>query len=193
MRKRFEIKIVRLLLTLSLAALAITAPGRAEPPQPASVSEVDSEWPGVKMQVIEVDRLAGNKLLFVVRLVAAANAPAGTLLGIPQVFAPDVTEEERKNASGPTPFSLKGSTMTDEQTQQKSAMLPPEQIVPGYRPDSVLMTLRPKQNWILAVQFLAPTPPAADDKGIVPKQTVSLLLPKANGPITKIVIPPPAP
>jgi hypothetical protein len=145
------------------------------------------------MQVMEVDRLAGNKLVFVVRLVAAANAPAGTLIGEPQVFAPDVTEEERKNASGPRPFSLKGSTMTEEQTQQKSDMLPPEQIVTGYRPDSILMTLRPKQNWIMAIQFPAPPPPRPDDKGTVPKQTVSLLLPKAQGPIKGIVLPSLAP
>jgi hypothetical protein len=152
---------------------------------------VESTWPGIEMHVDEVKRIAGNRLLVVVALHASAKAPPFTLIGTPPVYPPHPTKEELKMNLPPTPFSLQGSTMTEDRTQQKYDMVPPGPKGPFYRPSVMLASLSPRQSLYLTIQFLAPPPPPPDENGIVPKQTVSILLPKAQGPITKVVIPPP--
>lgn len=155
--------------------------------------EVESTWPGIVMQVIEVDRIAGNRLLVGVRLVATPNAPGTTLIGTPPVVPPNATKEELAIGFGPSAFSLEGSIMTEERTQEKYPMLPRNLVASGYRSSVIMASLAPREALILTIQFPAPPPPPPDDTGKIPKQTVSILLPRAKGPITKIVIPPPTP
>jgi len=181
----------RTFLILGLMTLSLRV-SDASPSLP-DLREVDSTWPDVKMQVLEVDRIDGNRLVVVIRLLASPNARGATLIGEPPVVPPTATPEEKKMGFGPGPFSLEGSTMIDERTQEKYAMLTPDKAASGYRPSVIMTTLLPREATIMTVQFPMPPPPLPDDKGIVPQQTVSILLPKAKGPITKIVIPPSKP
>jgi hypothetical protein len=155
--------------------------------------EVESTWPGILMQIPEFKRIPGNRLLFVVRLIATAKAPATTFIGIPGVRSPDASEAERLMPVLPTPFSLQGSIMTEERTQQKYEMLAPDPKGPGCLPSDSLGSLSPGQALYMTIQFPIPPPPPPDNNGYVPKQTVSILLPKAKGPIIHIVVPPETP
>ena len=156
----------------------------------SQVPEVESTWPGILMQIPELKRIPGNRLLFAVCLTATAKAPASTFIGIPGVRSPNASAAELLMSIVPSPFSLAGSIMADEQTQQKYEMLAPDPRGPNYRPGVILGSLSPGQSLYLTVQFPVPPPPPPDSSGHVPKQTVSILLPKAQGPITHIVIPP---
>ncbi len=155
--------------------------------------EVESTWPGIVMQVIEVDRIAGNRLLVGVRLAATPNAPGTTLIGTLPVVPPNATKEELAIGFGPGAFSLEGSIMTEERTQEKYPTLPANLAASGYRPSAIMASLAPREALILTIQFPAPPPPPPDENGKIPRQTISILLPKAKGPITRIVIPPPTP
>lgn len=179
-----------ILLYFGVFLLPVLGQQTSETPPPLPV--VDSTWPGIQMQIPEVKRVAGNRLLFVVQLVATAKAPPSTLIGTPSAFAPQATLEERATIPMPTPYSLQGSTMVEERTQRNYEMLAPDPKGPIYRPNIFMGTLSPGQSCYLTIQFAVPPPPPPDENGHVPKQTVSILLPKAQGPITHIVIPPAA-
>jgi len=155
--------------------------------------EVESTWPGIHFQVVEVSAIPGNRLIVVVRVVATAQAPKnGTLIGTQPPIPPDATP--RQIADGlfsPIPFSLEPSVMIDEKTKQEYPALKPgpdDNYLPGER----LFSLHPLQAEKMAVLFTAP-PPQFDSEGHPVKQTVSIILPKAKGPISKITIPLPLP
>lgn len=159
----------------------------------SKMPEVESTWPGILMQIPEIKRIPGNRLLFAVCLTATAKAPATTLIGTLGAYPPNATEAERLMPLIPTPYSLEGSIMTEERTQQKYEMLAPDPKGPNYRPSVILGSLSPGQCLYLTVQFPVPPPPPPDNNGYVPKQTVSILLPMAKGPIIHIVVPPETP
>jgi hypothetical protein len=183
---------VAILLYISFFLLPIYGQDSGTAPAPL-LPEVDSTWPGIRMRIPEVKRIPGNRLLFAVCLFATAKAPPATLIGTPGSYSPEATLEERSTILVPTPFSLHDSTMVEEHTQQKYGMLSPDPKGPVYRPGFFMGTLSPGQNIYMTIQFPAPPPPLPDENGQVPKQTVSILLPKAQGPIMHIVIPPAAP
>ena len=78
-------------------------------------------------------------------------------------------------------FSLASAVMTDDQTQQKYAVLPPV-APPGkaYFPGELANGLLPRQGETLTIQFAAPPAPPPVEGGKPAKQTVSFLLPRAN-------------
>jgi hypothetical protein len=180
----------RALLFIVLAALPLQAWGDS-PSSSSATPFVESTWPGIEFHIPEVKRIAGNHLLVVVALWASAKAPSSTLIGTPGAYPPNPTKEELTMPLIPTPFSLQGSTMIEDRTQQKYEMVPSAPKAPFYRPSSMLASISPRQTLYMTIQFLAPPPPPPDKNGIVPKQTVSILLPEAEGPVTKVVIPPP--
>jgi hypothetical protein len=196
MRKKFGIKKepMKRIFILCLIGFFVPAWGQnSGVPSASKVPEVESAWPGILMQIPEVKRIPGNRLLFAVRLMATAKAPASTLIGMPGVHPPGATEEELLALLPPTPFSLGGSTMIEERTQQKYEMMAPDPKGPSYRPGGVSGSLSPGQVLYMTIQFPAPPPPPPDKNGVVPKQTVSILLPKAQGPILHVVVPPETP
>jgi hypothetical protein len=90
----------------------------------------------------------------------------------------------------PDPFSIEPAIMTDEATKQTYRTVKPRPGGPNYIPGILITTLHPNSSSMMSIQFPAPPLPKPVD-GIIPKQTVSILLPNAKGPIVRVVIPPP--
>jgi hypothetical protein len=178
------------LLAFSLHALGQDASNSNKTPD---TPYVESTWPGVQMQILEVKRIPKNRLLVVIGLWASPQAPGSTLIGIPPVIPPTATKEEIAAGFGPTSFSLEGSTMIEDLTHQKYDMVPPDPTGMVYRPSMILGSISPGQALYMTIQFPAPPPPPPDEMGHIPRQTVTILLPRAKGPITKVVVPPPTP
>ncbi len=183
----------RLFYLLCLAGFSVHAWAQAPAPASSDFPEVGSTWPGIQMQILKVVRIPGNRLLVEVRLLASPKAPQVTMIGYPPVIPTDATKEELETGFGPSPYSLEVATMTDERTQQRYNALRPNPKGPYYLASVVLASLSPGQGQYMTVQFPVPPPPPPDDSGHVPKQMVSILLPKAKGPIAGVVIPPETP
>jgi len=158
------------------------------------LGEVDSEWPGVKFQVTQIQRIDSEHLLVTVRLVAGPGAANPTLIGIessngaiPQNAPP---QEVASGKYDSTPFSLKTAILYDEGTHQKYTALPGLPAKPFFGPNALLTTLRPG-NWIqLAVQFpTPPPPPPSDDQKTISEQRVTIVFPKSKGPIRHLILP----
>lgn len=157
------------------------------------LGEVDSEWPGVKFQVTQIQRIDAGHLLVTVRLVVGPDAANPTFIGIESpagAIPKNATPQEA--ASGkydPTPFSLKTAILYDEGTHQSYTALPELPSKPFLGPNALLTTLRPG-NWVqLAVQFSAPPPPPTDDQKPTPELKATILFPKAKGPIKHLALP----
>jgi hypothetical protein len=163
-----------------------SSPAPAGPDTPFAASV----WPGIEMHVEEIDRIAGNRLLVVIRLWASPKAPPSTQIGLPPIIPPD--EDKRKLPLIPRPFSLHGSTMIEDLTQQKYDMLPVSQTGPIYRSSAILSSLSSGQSIYLTIQFAVPPPPPVPPGalGRPPKQTVTFWLTNAKGPITHVPLPP---
>jgi len=159
-----------------------------------SLGEAQTAWPGVVYQITQVQRIAGDRLLIGVRVLATAQAPAkGTLFGIETPIPPTASKEDiLAGWFVPKPFSLRGAAMTDDQTKVEYHTLDPSPTGPQYVSSDCLSTLVPGRSELMSIQFAAPPPPL-DDQGhpTKEKQTISILLPKASAPIGKIPIPPP--
>jgi hypothetical protein len=159
-------------------------------------AEVETKWPGVIFTIPRLERIQGNRLLVVVRVIATSKAAAsGTFLGTRPVIPPGTTKEELEtNRYDGKPFSLASAVMTDEQTMQKYFVLPPV-APPGQRyfPGELSNSLRPGQAETLTMQFAAPPAPLSVEGEESAKQTVSFLLPSAKGPIANISVPAPSP
>ena len=159
---------------------------------PAVLGEVDTEWPGIRLQIVKVASIPGNRLFIGVRIVAGAEAPkGGTLIGTEVPIPPGATPADiEQGLYNPTPFSLDSAVMTEERTKKKYPALKAQ---PGenYLSGPLLCSLRPLQVEAMGVQFAAP-PIEYDEKGRPLKQVVSIFLPKAKAPINNIVLPPPA-
>jgi hypothetical protein len=159
---------------------------------PPSLGEVDTTWPGIRFQLLKVERIPPDRLLAVIRIVATRQAPAsGTLIGTKVSVPANVTTQDLISARyAPRAFSLSASEMIHEQTARKFPALPPlASAGRSYVSGEILRTLLPGQAAILTVQFALPPGVASAETG-VPKQTASFLLPNAKGPITKVPIPP---
>ena len=166
--------------------LALNASSRPVPGP--KVYKVDTTWPGVRMEVIQITRMPDNRVMVLIRLAASEKAPASTLIGYPAVIPRKATKEERGMGFSATPFSLESSRLTDDQTGQQYPALPPEPGPPLFRPAVVLMSLAPGEATLMSVQFALPSPvPPAKPS------TVSILLPNAKAPLSNIPIPLPAP
>jgi hypothetical protein len=158
------------------------------------LGEGDSNWPGIRYQITDIQRIPPDRLLVVVRILATAQASAaGTLIGFPVQIPPNANKYDV--AAGyyhPRPLSLASSVMVDDLTQQKFLVLPP--VAPHgkkYRPGDVLDSLRPGGRDVLTIQFAVPPPPPPPQAGQPPvKQTLSFLLTNAKELIRKIAIPP---
>ncbi|XHR29477.1 MAG: hypothetical protein ACFUZC_02735 [Chthoniobacteraceae bacterium] len=173
------------LLWLILSASSLADVGKL-------LGEVDSEWPGVKFQVTQIQWIDSEHLLVTVRLVVGPGAANPTLIGIESsTGAIPKSAPSQEVASGKydsTPFSLKTAILYDEGTHQNYPALPGLPAKPFLGPNALLTTLRPG-NWIqLAVQFPAPPPPP-DDQKTISEQKVTLVFPKAKGPIRHLILP----
>lgn len=186
-----------ILIALSDSGLSQSEhPGVIERPKPPerTLGEADSEWPDVKFQVTQIQRINSGHLLVTIRLVVGPDAANPTFIGIEPsggLKAPKdaPTEELASGKYDPTPFSLQKATLSDEATQQKYTALPGLPAQPFLGPNALMTTLRPG-SWIqLAVQFPAPPPPPADAVRAKGEQKATLWLPKAKTPIKHLAIP----
>ena len=182
-------KRILVLLMAGIWAPLLAQTANQPPPEP-KVPSVTTEWPGVLMKIPEVKRIGGNRLLLVVQIFATDAAPAGTLIGTPAVQDPNASAEDKMRPLVASPFSLQGSMMTEEHTLQKFPMLAQDPHGPIYPSSVLLASVAPGQSVYLTIQFALPPPPPPDNTGKIPKQTISVLLPKATGPITGVVVPP---
>lgn len=158
------------------------------------LGDVKTIWPGIHFQVTVLKRIPPDRLLAVVQIVATPQTPPpGLELSVPNPNKPPPNMDPRTAALlfPPKPFSLESATMTDELSQQQYSTLPPV-APPGhsYRPGKVLDFLRPGDSVILTLQFpIPPPPPPPPGSTVPPKQTVSFLFPKAQGPMIHIAVP----
>jgi hypothetical protein len=155
------------------------------------LGEVDTIWPGIRFQLLKLERIPPDRLLAVIRIIATRQAPAsGTFIGT-QVAVPANTPKEDRSSSryAPRPFSLSASQMIHEQTGRKFPALPPiASAGRNYIPGEILRTLFPGEAAILTVQFAVPSEIASGQTDAL-KQTASFLLSNAKTPIAKVPIP----
>ena len=158
-----------------------------------NLGEVDTIWPGIRLQLLKLERIPPNRLLAVIRLVATRQAPAsGTFIGTKVTAPANAPKKELFSARfAPHAFSLSTSEMIHEQTERKYPALPPVAATGRhYIPGEVLGTLFPGQAEVLTVQFAVPSEMVSAQID-APRQTASFLLSSAKGPIAKVPIPPP--
>jgi len=155
-------------------------------PRNTVLGESAAQWPGTRLQVIRVERVANEKkpgeelLLFAIRLTHAKGGHGPIFLG-----EPSPTDPTRV-----TPFSLTKATLVDEQRSTRHPALSWLPTTPFFGPESVVTSVHPGQ-WIgMAVAFPAP-PPVTDAQGNPLPQSVTLHLPGADRPIRRIPVPVP--
>lgn len=153
--------------------------------------EVESNWPGVVMKVAEIKRIPEDRMVIVVRLVATQDAPRDTLIGYQEKIPESATPEQVAfGLYTPSAFSLKASTVTDEQTGKTFEVAKPKDDDIALAPTSIMSRLNRGRSLLLAVYFQIPPPLPLGADGKPPKHTFSLQLPNAKGLITKIPVPP---
>jgi len=185
-----ELNLRRVTISL-LITLFCSFDGIAQQTSKKSKFEAETKWPGIVFNLVKVERIIDDRLLMVIRIGATSQAPAkGTVIGIKPPVPLDATIEDRRSGRYDSrPFSLSSSVMIDDLTLQRFSALPPI-YPPGkeYAPTEILAYLTPGRAEVLTLQFKAPRWAAGVSPG---KQTVSLLLTNAKGPISGIPIPPP--
>jgi hypothetical protein len=181
-------------LLLLLATAALSSGLWAQQP-PAKIAQVATTWRGVNYGIYRVERIAGDRLLIGVELIPTLGAPPeGVFIAVHGPPPPKVPNPSSglivvaKRDTGP--LSLDTAVLTDDLTKQTYEVVPPDPAGPNYLPSQTYGVLRANEVDQMAIQFPCPPPPPSGQQA---KQTVSLLLPNAKGPITGIEIPPPAP
>lgn len=154
-----------------------------------------AQWPGVKLEVWKIARIAPDHLLVAVRLRGESTLKAPVLIGTTKIT-------EAKPAGGKPsewdsreqivefkPFSLLPAKLTDQTTgisYPGDNQLPPQ---PNWGESEIATDIR-KNTWIqLAVRFKAPPPLPPDSFGKPQPQKITFLFPGA-APIKDIVLPP---
>ena len=152
--------------------------------------EVETKWPGVRLQLFRIERSNPlNRLIVAVRVLATEQAPrSGTFLGTRTTMPANATREQvAMGLYDPKPFSLADSEMTEDQTGRKYSALPPI-APPGkkYPPSTILKSLLPGQSEILTIQFAIPPLTSGDEPR---KQTATFVFPSAKASIANVPIP----
>lgn len=178
---------VLLLLVFGPEVIAQQTP--ASPP-----NDIDTTWLGVHYQVMQLQKIAGDRLLVMLRLYGTPKVPSsGTFIGVQVPVPPGTTPA--MIATGifrPRAFSIASATMTDDQTHQTYATLAPSPSGPRYLPDKVMITLHANESQIMTLQFPLPPPlPPGTSTDNLP-HTVSLNLPNATAPIKGLILPSPS-
>ncbi len=179
------------LILFTLTLLPLTAQNKAALP------EGETNWPGVRYQILYVHRILQNHLLVGIRIYATSKAPAGgTRIAKRNPITPDTAPQDIVDGTYvPSQFTMDSSVMTDELTQ-KTYPVVPSIAPPGkiYCPAVLLETLAPGQSDVVVIQFETPPLPPPPPPGQPPiKQTLSFLFTNAKGPITNVPLPPPSP
>lgn len=174
------------LLFLVLLIGGPLSPAEAQRFDEDNLGAVETLWPGVRFQLLKLERIPKSRLLATVRIFATSHSPgSGTLIGTKAATPDHVSKEDLLSARfAPRSFSLEAAEMVHEQTGRKYPTLVPEGSGRSYAGSEVLTTLLPGQAEVLTIQFALP--PEANSE----KQTASFLLPNAKGPITRVLIPP---
>ncbi len=180
---------------LLLLALGLPLSGWAQQSSRSPLSnanDVATTWPEVHYQVFHIERIAGDRLVLGVRIYATSSAPlAGTFIGVivpvPKYATPEMIGSGMYR---PRAVSIKSAVLTDDATQHQYQTVAPDPAGPNYFPPEVLATLHPLEARSMAIVFPCPPPPPIES-GITPdKQTISLSLPNAKGPIMRMTLPP---
>ncbi|MGB8352261.1 MAG: hypothetical protein WCD79_00075 [Chthoniobacteraceae bacterium] len=152
--------------------------------------EVESNWPGLLMQLMSLKRLPDDHVMVLVRLQTTSKSPPSTLIGVRVPIPPGTTKAElQSGAFTPQPFSFAGAVMTDEWTKEVYPVVPPAPKATAVAPFAIMTNLRQGQAFVIAVEFKVP-PPLDDGTGHPMKQIVSLALPNAKAAFVNLPIPP---
>jgi len=160
----------------------------------APLPDVRTTWPDIHYQVFRIDRISQNRIVIEIKIYATSAAPQeGTFIGV-NVPIPKNTDPKMIAAGmyRPDPFSLGSAVLTDDATNQTYQMVLPDPAGPTYYPWQTIATLHPNQARPMDIEFPCPPPPPLGPDGTAPKQTISILLPNAKGPLVHITLPPPA-
>lgn len=161
----------------------------------SAAPEIGTSWPGIHYQILQVDRIQDNRLIFYIKLLATNVTPEeGVFIGSKPSIPANATQlDVDMGLFAAKPFAIAGAEMIDEATQKKYSVLSPV-APPGktYPPSHLLVKLSRGQSEMVSIQFAAPPPLPLDAQGRQPVQTISLLLPKANGALSRIPIPLPS-
>ena len=175
-------------LVILFAGIALSGL-HAQRHEAGTLGEVETMWPGIRYQLLKLERIPPDRLLVALRISATREASAsGTLIGTKVSVPANISQLEALSARyAPRPLSLASSKMIDEQTGRQYPALPPMASAERkYIPGEILSTLFPGQSEVLTVQFSVP--PSGETAS--QKQSASLLFPNAKGPIAKVPIPP---
>lgn len=177
----------RFLISLALLVIVSSELFAAKP-----LAEVETVWPGVKFEVMNVMRLDTGHVLLTVRVRAdLANKSVTRLVDREeQTPPPNASAEDLESGKyEATAFTLVGTTLTDEATGRTFPSMPDLPATPYVGPNMALMALEPGSGAQMAVYLQAPPPlpPAAD--GSPTPQKVSILFPKAAKPMTGLLLP----
>jgi len=186
MKMRFKFALCIAICTLfALAAFPLRAQTADTP------AKVATTWPGVDYQIFDVERIAGNRVLFGIKLVANSGAPAVTFIAVHTPVPKDADPSlVSTGVYGTEAFSLSTAVATNETSKETYATIAPDPTGAQYIPGQMLGSLRRNQGFTMSIQFEIP-PAKPDASGATPKISISLVLPNAKGPIPHIVIPQP--
>ena len=170
------------------------SPSKGQAQGGATVYGTDTQWPGIRFEIVNLQRTMQNRLAILVRIRARGGLPPqGIFLGTQPSIPPHATAIDL--ASGmyrPIPFSVRSTVMIDELSQQQYPSLPP--IAPpgkAWLPALTSTNFHSFQSVYLNLQFaIPPPPPPPPDGSKPPQQTLCFLFPKALGPIQHIPLPP---
>ena len=173
-----------------LASELVRAQQDANPSDPTY--EVKTEKPGIIFGVAQIRRIPQNRLLVIIYIRATSEVPSTGVNLNTSVMPPPGTKPWDLYKFRDKPFSLHGSTMTDELTGVQYPLLRPT-LPPtmAYFPGGTRATFIPNHREILSIQFATPPPPPPPPPGQPPViQKLSFSLPTAVGPITHVPLPP---
>jgi hypothetical protein len=157
------------------------------------LAEVETSWPGVKLLIINAQRLDPGHVLLTIKVKADRSMAAPQLvasrpaLPIPANASAEDIDSGKYEA---LPYTFVGSKLTDEATGKVFEALPMLPDAPFVGPNIALVNLKPGSSFQMAVYFTAPPPPPKNAEGVVPPQKVAIQFPKAAKPLTGFVLPP---
>ena len=161
------------------------------------LGESDAVWTGVKLQITKLIRIDPTHVLAAIHVMVASTGPALVYIGdpppggFPPLNAPPSVAESEKYQ--PIPFNLTLAKIFDEDSKQEfkaEAKLPD---TPFLGPNSMITSLNRNCGVQMGVLFRVPPPQPPDEKGIIPPQLATFLLPKAKHAIQHVILPLPAP
>jgi hypothetical protein len=168
-------------LTFAATFLAMAAGLSAQTPPSKVLGSAPTNWPGVRIEISDIVRVAPEHILVAVRLRGDATVKNPTLIGF--------SKPTPENPNHVAPFTLLSAKMTDQTTgtQYKADNKLP--TTPYWGDSDVISNIRPGGWFQLAARFKAPPSLPPDAQGKKQPQLVTFHLPEATEPIKDVPLP----